>query len=126
MTRVAFSVIPILFSVVWVAVAIFILTRVVRAAKQSRTNAASPRIVAPATLVVKRTGFTTHSAMRGMGNQTALSDTTHTAYYFATFEFLSGDRMEFSVDAGFYGLSMESDHGMLTFRGTEFLDFQRD
>ena len=45
--------------------------------------------------------------------------------YYATFEFESGDRMEFSVPSDIYGLSVEGDRGKLCFQGTKFISFER-
>ena len=42
-----------------------------------------------------------------------------------TFEFESGDRMEFAVPSDIYGLSVEGDRGKLTFQGTAFIGFER-
>lgn len=53
-----------------------------------------------------------------------LRDDTRTGYY-ATFEVSSGDRMEFAVGGGEYGLLSQGDMGSLTFQGTRYLGFQR-
>ena len=92
----AFSIFPVLFSLVFLLVFGIILYTVIKSIAQSRKNAASPRVTAPATLVAKR-----HSV--------------HT----------SGDRMEFSVPSDIYGLSVEGDRGKLCFQGTKFISFER-
>ena len=45
--------------------------------------------------------------------------------YFVTFEFESGDRLEFHVSGKEYGILAEGDIGTLTFQGTRYLDFIR-
>lgn len=44
---------------------------------------------------------------------------------FVTFEFPNGDRLEFRVDQGEFGLMVERDVGELTFRHTQFIGFDR-
>ncbi|WP_338030915.1 DUF2500 domain-containing protein [Fervidibacillus halotolerans] len=45
--------------------------------------------------------------------------------YFVTFEFESGDRKEFKLSGKDYGMLAEGDFGMLTFKGTRYLGFER-
>ena len=49
-----------------------------------------------------------------------------TSTYYVTFQFESGDRMEFSVDGSEYGLLAEGDTGNLCFQGTRYLSFKRE
>lgn len=116
----AFSVFPILFSLVFLLVFGVILYAIIKSISQSRKNAASPRITAPATLVSKR--FSVHTSGTGADNMAMHHTYNH---YYVTFEFESGDRMEFSVPSDIYGLSVEGDHGKLCFQGTKFISFER-
>lgn len=45
--------------------------------------------------------------------------------YYVTFQFESGDRMEFQVYGSEYGMLAEGDEGKLTFQGTRYLSFER-
>jgi hypothetical protein len=56
----------------------------------------------------------------GHGNMSA-----HTSYY-TTFETETGERMEFSASSSFFGTHVEGDTGILTHRGTRFIDFERE
>ena len=78
--------------------------------RRNRKNDNSPRLTSEASVVAKRT------CVRG--------DHSYTVYY-ATFQFASGDRLELQVPHSQFGYLVEGDHGMLTFQGTRFLDFQR-
>jgi len=50
---------------------------------------------------------------------------TDTCYY-VTFQTEDGRRLEFRTDGARYGLLAETDEGVLTYRGTTFLHFERD
>ena len=50
----------------------------------------------------------------------------HSTAYYATFQFDSGDRMEFAIDGAEYGMLAEGDAGQLTFQGTRYLGFVRN
>lgn len=86
---------------------------------RKRKNVNSPRISVGARVVAKR--MQVHG-----GSHT--NNHHHRGYtkYFATFEFESGDRLELGVLDTEYGLLVEGDEGKLTFRGTEFLSFERE
>ncbi len=76
-----------------------------------------PRLTVPAKLVSRRYSVSHHNGANGHMNRS----TSH----YVTFEFESGDRMEFHVTGREYGLMVEGDKGNLTFQGTRFLNFQR-
>lgn len=84
------------------------------------------RITAPAVIVAKRTNVIRHNHVNA-GDTTGAHEfhtDTHTTYY-VTFQFESGDRMEFQVYGSEYGMLAEGDEGKLTFRGTRYLSFER-
>ena len=84
------------------------------------------RITAPAVFVAKRTNVIRHNHVNA-GDTTGahgFHTDTHTTYY-VTFQFESGDRMEFQVYGSEYGMLAEGDEGKLTFRGTRYLSFER-
>lgn len=74
-------------------------------------NRRSPRLIVPATVLTKRTLRRRKS-----------SDT----YYFVTFQFESGDTMEFFITHIDYRKLKEDDFGELTFQGTRFIGFEKD
>lgn len=89
-------------------------------------NNHSPRVTAPAVIVAKRTNVTHHNHANA-GDTTGahgFHTDTHTTYY-VTFQFESGDRMEFQVYGSEYGMLAEGDEGKLTFQGTQYLSFER-
>ena len=94
--------------------------------RQWHINNNSPRLTAEARVVSRRSD--THVNQTPVGGDitgahgfTTSSNTT----YYATFEFESGDRMEFTVPYREYGYLAEGDTGRLTFQGTRYLGFER-
>ena len=85
--------------------------------KQGSAYNKIPRIVAPATIVSKRTHISGSSTVNH-------GHSTH-SYYYVTFQMESGDRMELHVPRNEVGLLVEGDHGMLTFQGSRYLSFER-
>lgn len=108
-----FTVFEIIFAVVFIAVFAVIIISVKRTITEKKTNASLPRISAAVMVVGKR------SSMSGGGESSVRTR------YFVTFQFDSGDRLELAVNSEAYGLIAESDYGNLTFRGTEFIGFER-
>ncbi|MGF9713218.1 DUF2500 domain-containing protein [Paenibacillus sp. JMULE4] len=105
-----FSMMFTLITTLIVGVALFILGRGVYT---WMSNNACERITKPAFVVSKRT--------RVSGGE---HTSAHTSYY-VTFEFDQGERREFHVRPGDYGLLAEGDQGQLSYQGTRFLEFQR-
>ena len=50
---------------------------------------------------------------------------THTFYY-VTFEFDDGGRVELAATSSLFGLLVEGDVGQLTYKGTHILSFTRE
>lgn len=105
-----FGIFPFMFLFVFGLVIFVIVSSLVRNVKQNQFNNNSPRISSEVTVVTKRTKV--------------WGDHSHTVYY-ATFQFLSGDRMELEVPANQFGYLVEGDRGTLTFQGTRYLNFER-
>ncbi len=80
-------------------------------------NKSQPRVASEATVITKRTHYQSNHSSDNFHHNTSL--------YYLTFEFSTGDRKEFSVNASEYGLLRENDKGILTFQGNEFISFQR-
>lgn len=84
-------------------------------------NNAQPELTVDAAIVAKRTDVSS-----GMSD---MDDMHHHHTYtacFITFEFESGDRMEFKVRDEEFGLLVEGDRGRLTFQGSRYLGFARE
>ena len=103
-----------IFQIIWVVmflgIAGFIIYTLCKNISRNRKNDQSPRLTVEATVVAKRTHV--------------WGDHSHTNYY-ATFQVASGDRMELEVPTHQFGFLVEGDRGSLSFQGTRFLEFQR-
>lgn len=116
---VSFELFQILFAIMFVLVAGFIIVTAVRNLSQWHKNNNSPRLTVPATVVSKRIDVTHHHNGNDGGHY-------HTSMaYYATFQVESGDRMELQLAGNEYGLLAEGDKGKLSFQGTRFLGFER-
>jgi hypothetical protein len=118
-----FSVIPAIVTVGFVVVLGIIIVTAVRGIAQWSRNNNSPVLCVFATMVAKRTNTSHHH--HHDANNMAMSHTTSSTSYYATFEVDSGDRMELCVNGEQYGLLAEGDKGSLTFQGTRYLGFER-
>ena len=108
-----------MFTIVFVLAIGMFLFVIVRGIGTWHKNNESPRLRVPARIAAKRISVSRH----------ACADDHHhvgATWYYVTFEFESGDRMEFSVDGGEYGMLAENDRGMLSFQGTRYLSFERE
>lgn len=114
-----FDFFQILFTIMFVLVAVVIIVTAFRSLRQWHKNNQSPRLTVPATVVAKRT-----SVAHFQGGSNGAQHHTSTTYY-ATFQVESGDRMELSLSGQEYGLLAEGDTGKLSFQGTRFLGFER-
>lgn len=84
-------------------------------------NNHSPQLTVSATIVAKRTLYHRH-----VNDITRMHNHRTTSTYYVTFQFESGDRMEFCVNGSEYGLLAEGDTGTLCFQGTRYLSFERE
>ena len=117
-----FTVMPILFSLVFLAVMGIFVFVAVKGISEWNSNNKSPRLTVDATVVAKRTNVSRSHHHHGADHM--MHTSTSTTYY-VTFQVASGDRMELHVAGHRYGLMVEGDKGRLTFQGTRFLDFER-
>jgi len=122
-----FSGLMILFFVLFAVVFIFIVGSVVVRAfmglSEWSNNNQEPVLTANARVVAKRTAVSVYSNGQAGDNNFSRGSSTH---YFATFEFSSGDRKQFSLSASQYGLLAEDDTGELSFQGTRYKGFNRN
>jgi len=110
-----FTVVPFIMFIFFAIFIMVFVTSLVKGAGQYFKNNNTPERSVPARLISKRA-----HTWGGHGNMSA-----HTSYY-ATFETEGGERMELLVGGGFTGMHVEGDVGILTYRGTRFIDFQRE
>jgi len=114
-----FDVIPIIVGVMFFIMFAFIAFTILKSILQWNKNNHSPRLSSEATVVTKRISVTHHN-----GSNNHMTDSSYITYY-ATFEFPSGDRMEFCISDYESGMLAENDRGTLTFQGTRYLSFKR-
>ncbi|PYG85622.1 uncharacterized protein DUF2500 [Ruminiclostridium sufflavum DSM 19573] len=117
-----FGIVPIIIFIGFIFVFGTIIVRSLQGAKQWKKNNDSPVLTVDAVVVTKRADVRHYHHNAGTDNMSHMSSST--AYY-ATFEFSSGDRMEFKVGNDEYGMLVERDTGRLTFQGTRYLGFER-
>ncbi len=118
-----FRVVPVLVSVGFILVFGLILVQAVRGIGQWKRNNASPVLTVDATIVTKRADVSHHHHQTGV--EPVQHHTSTSTTYYATFEVVSGDRMEFQIGDTEYGMLVEGDTGKLTFQGTRYLGFER-
>lgn len=110
-----FNAVPIIVVVIFVIVIGTFLVVIGKGISENIRNSKMEEVTIPARIITKRT-----HVWGGHGNSGA-----HTSYY-VTFEDENGERMEFSVSDSFYGMHVEEDTGMLTYKGTRFIHFEKD
>ncbi len=112
------NVMSLIFPLMFLLVFGTILVTLFRSLKEWNKNNHSPRLTVEAAVVAKREEITRRRS----------ANTTHThrsIWYYVTFQFESGDRMELSVPGHEYGMLVEGDRGRLSFQGTRYLSFER-
>lgn len=120
-----FTILPVLFFIVFTFVFVIIIINVVKGAKRWKLNNDSPVLTVEAKVVTKRSDVSFHHHENMVNNNNMDMGYSSTDYYI-TFEVQSGDRMEFNVPDTEYGLLTEGDKGSLTFQGTRYLSYVRD
>lgn len=119
----AFGVFGVMFTVVFIAVAVIIIATIVRGIGTWNKNNQSPRLTVHAVIVSKRMNVSHHTHANA-GDDSGYHSTSSTSYY-ATFQVPSGDRMELPVSGPEYGMLAEGDEGELSFQGTRYMGFER-
>ena len=116
-----FGLFPIMFFLVFfLVIGTFIFSAVQGISRWNKNNN-SPRLTVEATVVAKRGNTTRHHHHGANGHM----HHTYNNTYYATFQFVSGDRIELQMAGHEFGLIIEGDKGNLTFQGTRFLGFER-
>lgn len=118
-----FDFFPVIFGIVFMIIIGTIIFNAAKGVGQWSKNEQSPELSVPAIVKAKRTEVDNfHHHNHDIHHHHIHSSTS----YYATFEFTSGDRVEFSLSAKEYGLLAEDDLGILTFKGTRFIRFERN
>lgn len=117
-----FTIFGIMFAISFLLITGIIIAVIVKGIGTWNKNNHSPRLSAAAKIVAKRTNVSHHNHTHA-GDMTGYG-TSSTTYY-VTFQFESGDRMEFIVPGTEYGMLIEGDEGKLNFQGTRYLSFER-
>lgn len=118
-----FSGFSIMFCITFVfiiGVFIFVFARLIT---QWNKNNNSPRLTVDAEVISRRMQLSSHH--RHSSTEYGMSHMSHSTYYYVTFQFESGDRLELNVSGEDYGLLCEGDRGKLSFQGTRYLGFER-
>lgn len=116
-----FQAFEVMFFLVFALVFGIILVTAIRGLLRWNKNNHSPRLTVDARVVGKRTDITHHRH----GNMDHPGHYHTSSSYYVTFQVASGDRMEFSVSGGEYGMLIEGDSGELSFQGLRYLGFVR-
>lgn len=82
------------------------------------SNKTKDKVSVKATVISKRMNVSYAYNEMNMSNN-------YTTYYIG-FEFINGEREEFTVKGRIYNLLIEGDKGNLTIQGTRFIDFKRE
>lgn len=111
MFQFGFTILPILFIFVFIGIIVKMITQFVQ-------NEKSPVVATNALLIDKRHSWDSH--LSGDGS------TMSNDYYYLTFEFDTGSRVEYTVTRRLYHEAIENEWGTLTFQGTRFLRFESE
>lgn len=109
-----FEIISTIIPIFFILIAGIILFTIIKGVKTWSHNNKRPRLNVDAAVVSKR------MKVSGGGD-----DHHSSTWYYVTFQFESGDRMEFSVNVREYGLLTDGDTGELDFQGTRYYGFTR-
>lgn len=107
------TVFPYLYIILFTLVLIFLIYLFIRFIKNESYNHRAPLLKVKAEVVSKRREYFRQRRTIGFH------------YYFVTFEIEGGDRLEFRVDSGTFGVLLKGDQDYLSFKGTDFIDFVR-
>lgn len=114
---------PVIFGIAFIIVFGTIIFNAAKGVGQWSKNEQSPELSVPAIVKAKRTAVDNSHHHHHDNHHHHIHSSTS---YYVTFEFNSGDRVEFSLSAKDYGLLAEDDLGILTFKGTRFIRFDRN
>ncbi|WP_058484850.1 DUF2500 domain-containing protein [Defluviitalea phaphyphila] len=121
-TGLLFNIVPIFIFIVFFIIIIMFIFTMIKGVKQWNYNNHQPILIVDAKIVSKRTKVSSSSIHR---NHHGIGHHHSRTYYYITFEFESGSRMEFNVDGQEFGLLAEGDTGKLKFQGSRYLSFER-
>lgn len=106
-----------MFPMFFLAIFGFIVFSIIRGVKEWSYNNKQPVVPVEATIISKRESVSHHNHDGHI---------TNSRTYYVGFEFVNGERIEFSIPGRRYGLMAEGDRGTLTFQGSRFISFERN
>ncbi|WMJ78524.1 MULTISPECIES: DUF2500 domain-containing protein [unclassified Sedimentibacter] len=112
-----------LFPIIFLFVFGYIVYTIIKNIQTNMHNNKQPIIPVEAKIISKRYDVTSRHRHR-TDNMNMNLHTSRTLYY-VTFELTNGERMEFQVPSGEFGMLAEGDVGTLNFQGTRFISFTR-
>lgn len=115
-----FNFVGIFIPIMFVLVFGVIIVTIIKGISEWSSNNKEPVLTVVCKVVAKRTNTTRHHHNHD-NNMSSHNSTT----YYATFEVVSGDRLEFNVSGKEYGMLVEGDIGKLVFQGTRYHSFER-
>ena len=114
-----------LFFVTFLIVLAVIVIVLVKSLSTWSKNNNSPLLKVNASVVAKRDKATVHRGTMSSEMHMRTGTRTHHDYY-VTFQVESGDRLELEVPESEYGCIIEGDKGVVSFKGTRFVAFERE
>ena len=108
-----FGMLGIVFAIIFLCVCMLFVAILAKLVSYGRKNRHAPKLTVFATVVDKSLHY--YRSINSM-------DSTEC---YVTFEVESGDRLVLDLTEHEFGLLVEGDHGLLTFQGNRFCDFER-
>ena len=119
-----FSFVPVIVVIGFILILGIIIATFIKNGMERNKNNNSPVLTVEAKVVAKRMAVSHHTHQQS--DNMAMSHTSSSTKYFATFEVESGDRIELRLPDKEYGMLVEGDFGNLTFQGTRYKGFDRE
>lgn len=113
----------VMFTLIFLIVILTFVVNIVSNLREWSNNNKQPILDVDCKVISKRVNVVSHAGHTD-ANGYHHHGSSSTSYYI-TFQFESGDRLEFEVNGKDYGVIVENDYGVLKFQGSRFLGFSR-
>lgn len=115
-----------MFNIVFILVIVIFIVSIVRNVSEWNRNKHSPLLSIDAVVKSKRISTSATQIPNGGDASGAQGfHTTTTTYHYVTFQFESGDCMEFRVNSSEYASLSDGYKGKLSFQGSRYIRFDR-